>query len=233
MPSRNVGPAFFALVCLAMAIFHEFVHKLDSLFIGLVLLAAVPWFVPWIIPLLSSLKVGGLELNFRDLKAQVDANTQMTQATAAAVMPVVKQAVVKAAKAAASEYVSHGVPLSPGVAQDESDPNKGDFGGSRERDGFRLGAQVTPVPQSTEYFLIHAWVEASGRRPLRDGAEVVFHLHPSFPQPVVRVTAAAGAASIDRLGWGAFTIGVEVEGVRLELDLATEIPSAPPLFRSR
>ncbi len=76
-------------------------------------------------------------------------------------------------------------------------------------------------------------MEASGRRPLRDGAEVVFHLHPSFPQPVVRVTAAAGAASIDRLGWGAFTIGVEVEGVRLELDLATEIPSAPPLFRSR
>ena len=231
MPSRNVGPALFALVCLAMAIFHEFVHKLDSLFIGLVLLAAVPWFVPWIIPLLSSLKVGGLELNFRDLKAQVDANTQMTQATAAAVMPVVKQAVVKAAKAAASEYVSHGVPLSPGVAQDESDPNKGDFGGSRERDGFRLGAQVTPVPQSTEYFLIHAWVEPAAAVPCAMAPRSCFTFTQASRNPWC-VTAAAGAASIDRLGWGAFTIGVEVEGVRLELDLHRN-PSAPPLFRSR
>ena len=226
----------FAVVCVALAFGHQR-YKLEPASIALVLLAALPWVVPWIGPLISSLKFGGLELNFRELKAQIEENTKMTQATAAAVMPVVQQSAVaaKAEAAASSEFVSHGVPLGgtpQQEAEDGDDPNKGRFGGSRERNGYRLDAEVTPMPQSTNYFLVHAWVEATGRRPLPDGKEVVFHLHPTFPQPVVTVKSSGGVASLDRLAWGAFTLGAEVEGVRLELDLATEI-SSPKNFRDR
>ena len=148
MPPRKLGPALFALVCIGLALYHRY-RPLDATFIGLILLAAVPWFAPWLAPLIFSLKVGGLELNFRDLKAQVDENTKMVKATAAAVLPVVMQPpaaanseAAKAARASAGndEFVSHGVPLSPksdeaGEAEvlANSDPNKGAFGGSAEK----------------------------------------------------------------------------------------------------
>src|SRR5882724_5995769 len=82
--SRKIGAPIFALLCLAMAAMHQFNAHLDKTFIGLVLLATVPWFLPWLLPLVASLKVGGLELNFRELKTQVEENKQMVQATASA-----------------------------------------------------------------------------------------------------------------------------------------------------
>ncbi len=155
MLSRKLGPPLFALVCVGMAFAHLY-HPLDKTFIGLVLLAAIPWFVPWLMPLISSLKVGGLELNFRELKAQVDENKQIVQATAAAVMTGAANALAATrpaplearAAAADGDYVSHGIPMAPPLEEAEalvSDPNKGAFGGRPERDGFRLSAEVKPV----------------------------------------------------------------------------------------
>ncbi len=243
MLTRKPGPILFALVCVAMAA-ADYRHPLDGKFIGLILLATVPWLAPGLVPLISSLKVGGLELKFRKLEEKAE----LAQATAIAAAAGVGKTrpgrrrvpTVEAQEAVAGAgYVSHSVPKAPppGAAEppadDASDPNKGQFGGHPERDGFRLDAQVTAVPQSTELFLVHAWVESTDpRRPLRDGAPVTFHLHPTFADPVVTVLTAGAQAAIDRLAWGAFTIGVEVENTRLELDLATEV-EAPRLFCAR
>lgn len=43
-----------------------------------------------------------------------------------------------------------------------------------------------------------------------------------------------GAAMIERIAYGAFTVGAEADGgaTRLELDLV-DLPDAPELFRSR
>jgi hypothetical protein len=124
----------------------------------------------------------------------------------------------------------------PAGVADNDDPNKGQFGGRRERDGFRVSGEVSAMPQSTDVFLIHVAVEASaGRPPLLDGTAVVFHLHPTFGPEPVTVPASGGVATLDRLAWGSFTVGVAVQGVRLELDLASkkDVPDAPPLFRER
>lgn len=240
----------FAAVCIGLAIAH-LLHPLDSKFIGLVLLATAPIFLPWVQQKISSMKVGGVEVNFRELKAQVDQNRQMVQATAAQVMAVTeKPGKAKADRRArqARAGVDAGAPLAhdpmkPALVIGEAaiasesdandDPNKDQFGGSPEHDGLRLRAKVTPMPQSTGYFLVHAWVEASaGAQALDDGTEVVFHLHQTFAEPVVRVEAQDGVAAIDRLAWGAFTIGAEIGTVRLELDLAG-LRGAPPEFRAK
>jgi hypothetical protein len=257
MPARTSAPYVFAIVCLAMA-GGSLYFKIDGKFIGLVLLALSPWIAPKLLPFLETLKFGGMELKFRkELEERVTNTEQLAHATAARFMPPKPPGRTRTKKAlsvaaGAEEFATavdsvlgildNAVPApplqsaEPPAADDNDDPNKGKFGEQRERDGYRLGAVVTAVPQTTGVFLVHASVEPSaGRPPLRDGAEVVFHLHPTFgPQPVT-VQASGGVATLDRLAWGAFTIGVEVEGVRLELDLASpkDVPDAPALFRER
>jgi len=55
----------------------------------------------------------------------------------------------------------------------------------------------------------------------------------------VEVTAGGdGVATLKRVSWGAFTMGAEVprakgQVVRLELDLAHDVPGAPEKFRNR
>jgi hypothetical protein len=249
MPARKPAPYVFAAICLAMAGGSLF-YELDGKFIGLVLLAASPWIAPQLLPFLKSLKFGGMELTFADLEKRMKKTEQVTAAaanSAAGKAPGRRRKALAVAAGAEDDDggpVPHGIvpppmqrsvmapPVDPMVADD--DPNKGQFGGQPERGGFRLAAEVTPVPQTTEVFLIHAWVEASaGQQPLRDGAAVLFHLHPTFEPSTATVTASGGTAALDRLAWGAFTLGVEVEGVRLELDLAKDVLAAPSLFRSR
>jgi hypothetical protein len=250
-PAPGAAPYVFALVCVAMAVGSLF-FKLDGKFIGLVLLALSPWLAPKLLPFLETLKFGGVELKFRkELEERVTKTEQIAQATAAVVMPpkparTRKKAMSAAVGAAESvlDIFDNAVPAPPldagepaaDAAADNDDPNKGNFGEQRERDGYRVSAEVTPVPQSTGVFLIHAWVDTTADRGSpRDGTPVVFHLHPSFGSGPVTVPARGGVAMLDRLAWGAFTIGVEVEGVRLELDLASpkDVPDAPADFRAR
>ena len=62
-------------------------------------------------------------------------------------------------------------------------------------------------------------------------------LLPSVETPVVKTLVSNGTATLKRLAWGAFTVGIDMEehdGTRtqLELDLS-ELPSAPMAFRLR
>src|SRR5579883_1977159 len=229
MISRKVGPMAFAGVCLGMAAYHQWVHPLDAKFIGLVMLASAPWLIPWLAQFVSKVKVGDFEL---DIKEEIAQARQVAEAAAAAAMTGAGKPQAKTRHAKAGAHKSAG-PVSYDVtmpkigeaageeasAEPTSDPNKGQFGGKPSRDGLSLNAEVRPMAQSSDFFLIHAWVQAeAGQTPLREGSEVTFHLHPTFPEVVVKVKAAGGVAAIDRLAWGAFTLGAEVGGTKLELD---------------
>jgi hypothetical protein len=69
-----------------------------------------------------------------------------------------------------------------------------------------------------------------GSAPLRGITR--FHLHPTFIPSVVPVVAEEGIARLERLAYGAFTVGAEVDdgATQLELDLA-EDSNAPQEFR--
>jgi len=250
--SRNtrLGAIAFSLLSIALAGYHRVDAKFDMTSIGLVLLAGLPWLLPMLAPLVSTLKVAGMELTFREMKQQIEENKQIAQATAAALVTGVGRAPAAVASVAAppvsrritEEGVSHGVPM-PRLNEEEGeadasevdagDPNAGRFGGAAERSGRRLRAEVKAMPGSADLFLIHAWVSASdGARPPTDGTTVTFHLHPTYGQDVVKVPVSGGVAALDRIAWGAFTIGVEVEGIKLELNLA-DVAGAPDLFRQR
>lgn len=130
--------------------------------------------------------------------------------------------------------VSQGVSVSTAAqqAEDQSDPNKGKFGGQAKSNGRVLSAAVSEIPGSTELFAVRVQVKSESDAPL--DKPVTFHLHPTFREPRVTVTPSAGVALLERICWGAFTVGVETDDgkTRLELDLAL-LPGAPQKFASR
>jgi hypothetical protein len=110
---------------------------------------------------------------------------------------------------------------------DIDDPQRGQWGGAAERDGFRLSATVKEV--TAEWFEVLLTVEGTGDVPLEGPVE--FYLHPTFGRSAVRVMAADNRASLQVGAYGAFTVGALVLTARvtLELDLASD-PSFPPVF---
>ncbi len=111
---------------------------------------------------------------------------------------------------------------------DPEDPQKGQWGGLAERNGRRLSASVRAVAE--DWFAIQLRVESTGDRGLY--GPVVFHLHPTFSESVVKVEAVSGVASLRLEAYGAFTVGVEVDAglTALELDLSLD-DSLPIEFR--
>jgi hypothetical protein len=110
---------------------------------------------------------------------------------------------------------------------------KGMFGGrSATRIPTRaLTASVRPV-QGDDRFEIVLTVTSSD--PQATG-EVVFFLHNTFADttPVVPLDGK-GVASLTIYGWGAFTVGVLMDGGRTELELDLgQLADAPEIFRQR
>jgi hypothetical protein len=112
------------------------------------------------------------------------------------------------------------------------DIQKGKWGGKSVSGGYILLASVTATDKSEAYFRVRIWVQSVEPSVVLTG-KVTFHLHDTFKQPDVVVAATDGIAEIERLAWGAFTVGAELgDGVTLELDLS-ELPGAPRAFRER
>jgi hypothetical protein len=129
------------------------------------------------------------------------------------------------AEARAKTSASRRIPFDP------DDPNKGRFGLSAEANGRRLSVVKTGGSQAENNLHFQLIVESlPGAPPLAD--RVVFHLHPSFSNDVVRTTVRAGRATLTRWAYGAFTVGAVADdgATRLELDLAGE-PKLPLWFR--
>lgn len=115
-----------------------------------------------------------------------------------------------------------------------SDPNKGKFGGQAMVNGRQLTATVEPLSEGeSEYFRVILKVAPAGAgAPLL--APVEFHLHPTFPKEREMVSPQNGAAGMELICWGSFTVGAVTDGgsTRLELDLA-EVPGVPEYFKER
>jgi hypothetical protein len=135
----------------------------------------------------------------------------------------VEAAVEAIADAAREQHASHA-----------DDPNKGQFGGLAERDGRAVSATMKPLDGDQDYFLIRMTVRSTDpARPLHGTA--IFHLHePTFDDPTPEVPVRRGVASVTFTAWGAFTVGVEVDGgkTRLELDLE-DVSGGSDRFYSR
>ena len=120
------------------------------------------------------------------------------------------------------------------MSNDLDDPCKGKFGGSREDENFKI--TVDPIPDST----IKGWynltykVFAKDPSKMKLEGQVRFHLHPTFKPDVETVDVVNGVAKLNRVAWGAFTIGVEIlnTGSTLELDLGDE-HDLPDDFKGR
>lgn len=121
-----------------------------------------------------------------------------------------------------------GVSTPSPVILDPDDPNKGRFGGSAQRNGRVLSATVREI--EPEWFEIVMKVTSDSGAPLEGRVE--FHLHDTFPRPVVNVPVVQGIASTKVGAYGAFTVGAVVDGgaTLLELDLSQN-PSYPKTFR--
>lgn len=98
------------------------------------------------------------------------------------------------------------------------DPNKGKFGGSAERDGYVLKA--INLRERSQWMQFDLIVQGRGRAKLR--APVTFHFHPTFEEETENVLPSKGRAQTTIRAVGAFTVGAQVEGTRLELDLSKD-----------
>lgn len=117
---------------------------------------------------------------------------------------------------AAAAFVS---PLADPATFDPDDPNRGQFGGQSERNGYRISATVAPSRGLRGFFDVEMRVHSTNhQRPLKDS--VTFYLHPTFGDPQQIVRPVEGVARLSVKAWGAFTVGAAIGDVRLELDLA-------------
>jgi hypothetical protein len=192
----------------------------------------------------QSFKVGrdGVEFT-RRVEDKLDAASRDLAATRAQVARIEQhsRAVQRSAEVACLALSGVGgrraivVPATDGLSRGRllrapDDVQRGCWGGSNETNGRRLSASIMSVAGTTEWFRVRLWVEAlPGAAPLTDA--VVFHLHPTFPEPNPVVMPVDGFAALERLTYGAFTVGAEADGgrTRLELDLAA-IEDAPRAF---
>jgi hypothetical protein len=238
----------FALLCLGLAAADYTQvggHHVSSTVLGLIALASAPWSLPWIAGLVQTLKVGGVELAFRQIEKKVD---EGQQAVAAALSSGIGSPRSASSDEPEASGLSHSIlaapdrgdPASPSPTaslSDPEDPNKNQFGGKPVAGGRKLFAQVKAFPGSTDLFVIRASVVSiDPTRPLIDDTPVIFYLHDSFAQKENRKVVKNGAATVECVSRGAFTIGAVVqqaEDVRLELDLAKDVPDAPLAFTSR
>lgn len=190
------------------------------------------------------LKIGTDGVEFEQLEEQLakvrsasEAAKSATEATQVEVKRVerqsddIKLAVLHKVGGRAIEATRRALRAADASDQDD-DPHKGKWGGKAEQNGRRLSARLAPI-DGTEFLRVTMTVHSiDDRRPL--AGTVVFHLHPTFRRSRVTVPVSDGVATIERVAYGAFTVGAEADdgATRLELDLA-ELPEAPEPFKSR
>ena len=120
----------------------------------------------------------------------------------------------------------------PGPRAD--DPWNGAFGGAFINGRVEMGAAVTALGDAPGLYRIDlhiSGVDLAARSALA-GKALQLYLHPTFPNPVrIEEFDALGRFLLTLVAYGAFTIGVQIEGgQKLELDLA-KLSNAPATFR--
>lgn len=124
-------------------------------------------------------------------------------------------------------------PTPPGPPKDPDDPQAGRWGEKDHVDDRRVTAKVTRSALQNGWFKVELLVESTNtNRPL--SGTVTFHLHPTFRESTAVRRVVEGRATLELLAWGAFTVGVETDDgkTQLELNLAG-VPGAPADFTAR
>jgi hypothetical protein len=113
------------------------------------------------------------------------------------------------------------------------DPEKGQWGGQAIVNGRRLRVVKTGGSRKKGLIYFDLVVDSLRAFPELTG-DVVFHLHPTFDDPVVVEPAVDGRARLETEAYGAFTVGVSCDNgaTKLELDLA-QVKTLPEWFRRR
>lgn len=119
-------------------------------------------------------------------------------------------------------------------SDDSDDPCKGKYGGSKEDDNFKISVDKIPDPTIKGWYNLTYKVVAKDPSKTKLEGQVRFHLHPTFKPDVETVDVINGVAKLNKIAWGAFTIGVEIlsTGAKLELDLKDET-DLPDDFKNR
>lgn len=240
-PREKVWRLFFALLCLSLAARDLLGPRVDPTVIGLIALATAPWSLPWVANLMQSLKVGGVEFNFRqqieqkiaaldnqgkEVAAKVD---EHAEAFAAALSSGIgRPREVAPGNLEIPEAVSHSVAAAPdrgesvspaagprssdSLPSDPEDPNKNQFGGRPVAKSRKLFAVVKTFPGSNDLFVITASVVSTDTtKPLTDDTPVTFYLHDTFAQKENRKLTKCGTATVECVSSGAFTMGAKVQ----------------------
>ena len=171
----------------------------------------------------KSLSFGDYKAEFQDLQEKADSAMDMAKTAENMARNLSNQS--PAAPSTLQESIQ------PGTEQ--NDPWKGQFGGKCEVGGRKISAEVKPIKDDPEYFLIRLVVETTDKqKPLKQ--PVQFYIHDTFPNDKPTVQPEDGIAELRLRAWGAFTVGVIADDgeTKLELDLADD-KRFPSLFRSR
>jgi hypothetical protein len=184
--------------------------------IGLLLLAEIA-------PMIKSFKAGGMEVQFGDSVSNKfnEFETRLTH---------LELAVANPEKAKHLRAQGHKPPPALKERRRRSnDPWKGRFGGSAERDGFKLSAEFKNEGQTSAQVLLTV---STTDEKMQDLDCVEFYLHDTFDPDIVPAVFHGGKAELSLLTTGGFTVGawIPCADVQLELDLA-ELPGAPSVIR--
>jgi hypothetical protein len=112
------------------------------------------------------------------------------------------------------------------------DPQKGQWGGRSERNGWSLVGDVRELVE--DWYEIELTVTPTEDSGNAFTGPVEYHLHDSFAEPVMSVEPTDGRAVLKTAAFGAFTVGafLEQDKTCLELDLA-DLEAAPKRFREQ
>jgi hypothetical protein len=140
---------------------------------------------------------------------------------------------LKSKRALAPKATANAAPsrYGPSVSWNE-DPNKSRFGGAPTDPAGTRSLTARLLRQTGSIYQIQLSLTAPTGQPI--SGPVVFHLHPTFSNPVQEVPVTNPLeVTLEISAYGAFTVGVEADNgqTRLELDLA-EAPDLPVAFRA-
>lgn len=255
--------AFWAKICISAGIlivlfvYRQKTYEIRWEELVLVALGVIPWFSSF----METFKLGkdGVEVKYLEdrLKAlqdkvenEVQPIAEKAKEIATANETIVNDAVVKAE--IANDAALRGVGKSPSSTdsavvssgrnrapnrKNEVDPQKGKWGGKRvdEENGRRISVKVRTIKGEDYYRRLIVRVESTDpvNNPLR--GKVIFHLHPSFKETVLKVDVRGGVAETSLVAYGAFTIGAEADEGRtkLEYDIAEDGANNPDPFYDR
>lgn len=177
-----------------------------------------------LLPRIKSFSIGNTKAEFHELESRVESAIELAKT-------VESQSRAMASAGTSNDVQLDAVVIHPGNRPD--DPWNGQFGGASKANGRHLFAEVKPIADDPDWFLLRLVVESSDPvNPL--SGDVRFFIHDSFPNNKPIVPAIGGRAELRLRAWGAFTVGALADGgkTRLELDLAAD-SAFPALFRSR